>query len=168
MAITYNKPEVLKKLTLGWINGNSFFDLLQMIREHEVKMKWGSRWANFKIDHVVNLCEGILAYDGALVVGAVCEFLETYTQNTTKDSLNRLKLFQKQLKYGLPNATTIVLYELGFSDRVIVQDLVESLNLKVTQKTDLEILLKRDQDRAFAVMDKYPSYFQNRMREFLL
>lgn len=164
----FNKPEVLKKLTLGWINGNSFFDLLQMIREHEVKMKWGSRWANFKIDHVVNLCEGTLAYDGALVVGAVCEFLETYTQNTTKDSLNRLKLFQKQLKYGLPNATTIVLYELGFSDRVIVQDLVESLNLKVTQKTDLEILLKRDQDRAFAVMDKYPSYFQNRMREFLL
>jgi len=83
------------------------------------------------------------------------------------DLINRLQLFQKRLKYGLPTATTIALYELGFSDRVIAQDLATSLNLDATQKKNLVNALKKDRDGARAVMEKYPSYFQDRMDELL-
>ena len=79
-----------------------------------------------------------------------------------------MQLFQKRLKYGLPTETTIILYELGFSDRVIAQDLAASLNLSATQKKDLVKALKRDRDGAKALMEKYPSYFQERMIELLL
>lgn len=75
--------------------------------------------------------------------------------------------FQKRLKYGLPTETTIALYELGFSDRVISQDLAASLNLEETQKKDLVKALKQDRDGARAVMEKYPSYFQERMNDLL-
>lgn len=163
----FDKPEVLKEIAHGWISGKPFSDLLKIIRKRKAKMIWGTRRREFKIDHVVDVCEGTLAYDGALVVGAVCEFIETLDQDGTGDLINRLQLFQKRLKYGLPTETTIALYELGFSDRVIAQDLAASLNLAATQKKDLVKALKKDRDGARAVMEKYPIYFQERMNELL-
>ncbi|MFZ5774870.1 MAG: helicase-related protein, partial [Thermodesulfobacteriota bacterium] len=163
----FDKPEVLKEIAHGWISGKPFSDLLKIIRKRKAKMIWGTRRREFKIDHVVDVCEGTLAYDGALVVGAVCEFIETLDQDGTGDLINRLQIFQKRLKYGLPTETTIALYELGFSDRVIAQDLAASLNLAAPQKKDLVKALKKDRDEARAVMEKYPSYFQERMNELL-
>ncbi|EOW9120562.1 DEAD/DEAH box helicase [Vibrio cholerae] len=163
----FDKPEVLKEIAHGWISGKPFSDLLKIIRKRKAKMIWGTRRREFNIDHVVDVCEGTLAYDGALVVGAVCEFIETLDQDGTGDLINRLQLFQKRLKYGLPTETTIAIYELGFSDRVIAQDLAASLNLTATQKKDLVKALKKDRDGARAVMEKYPSYFQESMNKIL-
>lgn len=163
----FDKPEVLQEISHGWISGKPFSDLLKIIRKRKAKMIWGTRRREFKIDHVVDVCEGTLAYDGALVVGAVCEFIETFDQDDTGDLINRLQLFQKRMKYGLPTETTIALYDLGFSDRVIAQDLATSLNLVATQKKDLVKGLKKDRDGARAVMNKYPAYFQERMSELL-
>lgn len=163
----FDKSEVLKEIAHGWISGKPFSDLLKIIRKRKAKMIWGTRRREFKIDHVVDVCEGTLAYDGALIVGAACEFIETLDQDGTGDLINRLQLFQKRLKYGLPTETIIALYELGFSDRVISQDLAASLNLAATQKKDLVEALKQDRDGARAVMEKYPSYFQERMNEIL-
>jgi superfamily II DNA/RNA helicase len=163
----FDKPEVLKEIAHGWISGKSFSDLLKIIRKRKAKMIWGTRRKEFKIDHVVDACEGTLAYEVALVVGAVCEFIETLDQDGTGELINRLQLFQKRLKYGLPTETTIALYELGFSDRVISQDLAASLNLVAIQKKDLVKALKQDRDGTSAVMEKYPSYFQERMNELL-
>lgn len=95
------------------------------------------------------------------------EFIESLNQDGTGDLINRLQLFQKRMKWGLPTETTIALYELGFSDRAIAQDLAASLNLTATQKKDLVKALKRDRDGANAAMEKYPRYFQERMNELV-
>ena len=163
----FDKPEVLKEIAHGWISGKPFSDLLKIIRKRKAKMIWGTRRREFKIDHVVDFCEGTFAYDGALVVSAVSEFIETLDKDGTGDLINRLQLFQKRLKYGLPTETIIALYELGFSDRVIAQDLAASLNLAATQKKDLVKALKQDREGANAVMKKYPSYFQERINEIV-
>lgn len=163
----FDKPEVLKEIAHGWISGRSFSDLLGIIRRRKAKMIWGTRRREFKIDHVVDVCEGTLAYDGALVVGAVSEFIGTINQDGIGELISRLQLFQKRLKYGLPTETTVALYELGFSDRVISQDLAASLNLAATQKKDLVKALKQDRSGASAVVRKYPSYFQERLNEII-
>ncbi|MEM5787431.1 MAG: hypothetical protein AAGU11_08940 [Syntrophobacteraceae bacterium] len=77
------------------------------------------------------------------------EFIETLDQDGTGDLINHLQLFQKRLKYGLPTETTIALYELAFSDRVIAQDLAASLNLAATQKRDIVKALIKDRDGSF-------------------
>ena len=128
-------------------------------------MIWGTSKREFKIDHVVDVCEGTLAYDGALVVSAVCEFIEALNKDNTANLIKRLHLFQKRLKYGLPTETTVALYELGFSDRVIAQNIAASLNLASPQKKEILNALKKDCDKAKAVMEKYPRYFQKRMAE---
>ncbi|MDM5057559.1 DEAD/DEAH box helicase [Aeromonas rivipollensis] len=163
----FDKPEVLKEIAHEWISGKPFSDLLKIIRKRKAKMIWGSRRREFKIDHVVEVCEGKFAYDGTLVVGAVSEFIETLSQDSTEEQINRMQLFQKRLKYGLPTETTIALYELGFSDRVISQDLATSLNLTATEKKELVKALKENSKGAYSVMEKYPRYFQERMNEIM-
>lgn len=163
----FNQPAVLKEIAHGWISGKPFCALLKIIRERKARKKCKTKWGNFNIDDVVNVCEGVLAYDGTLIVSAVCEFIETLNEEDAIDSVSHLQLFQKRLKYGLPTETTVALYELGFSDRVVAQDIASFLNLKATQKQELVRALKNERNRAYTVIEKYPSYFQHRMTELL-
>ncbi|MCA8835293.1 MAG: hypothetical protein K8953_09435, partial [Proteobacteria bacterium] len=67
------------------------------------------------------------------------------------------------LKYGLPTQTNIAVYELGFADRVICQDLTTALNLVDHERSFLIMELRQNPDtrRAEAVLDKYPDYFKD-------
>lgn len=161
----FDKPEVRKEIALGWISGKPFSGLLEIIRKYKAKMIWGARRRGFKIDHVVDVCEGALAYDGALLVGALCEFSEMFSDERSDDLINRLQILQKRLKYGLPTASTIAIYELGFSDRVISQDIAASMDLTAEKKQDLIKALKQNRNGAMSVIRKYPKLFQKRMDE---
>jgi superfamily II DNA/RNA helicase len=163
----FDKKGVLKEIMKTWISGAPFHELFRIADTNKCKLGKGKRPRKVKIENIIDICEGGLAYDGALLVSALCEFVEMLGREGTSDSINRLQLFQKRLKYGLPTETTIALYELGFSDRVISQDLAAYLNLAATQKKDLVKALKQDRDGANAAMEKYPSYFQDRMNALL-
>ncbi|EEO27238.2 hypothetical protein OFAG_00391 [Oxalobacter formigenes HOxBLS] len=163
----FDKKDVLKEITKKWISGTPFNQLFQIADNNKCKLGRGKRPRKVKIENIIDICEGGLAYDGALLVSALCEFLEMLDREGTGDPISRLQIFQKRMKYGLPTETTIALYELGFSDRVIAQDLAASLNLAAPQKKDLVKALKKDQAGAKAVMEKYPRYFQTRLSELL-
>jgi len=163
----FDKKDVLKDITKKWMSGTQFHELFRIADNNKCRLGKGKRPRKVKLENIIDICEGGIAYDGALLVSAVCEFVEILDRDGTGDSINRLQLFQKRLKYGLPTETAVSLYELGFSDRVISQDLIVSMNLTATQKKDLVKVLKQNQDDAKAVMDKYPSYFQERLNELL-
>ncbi len=163
----FDKKDVLKDITKKWMSGTQFHEFFRIADNNKCRLGKGKRPRKVKLENIIDICEGGIAYDGALLVSAVCEFVETLDRDGTGDSINRLQLFQKRLKYGLPTETAVSLYELGFSDRVISQDLIASMNLTATQKKDLVKVLKQNQDDAKAVMDKYPSYFQERLNELL-
>lgn len=163
----FDKKDILKEIAKKWISGTPFHELFRIADKNKCKLGKGKRPRKVKIENIIDICEGGLAYDGALLVSALCEFVEMLDREGTGDPINCLQLFQKRLKYGLPTETTIALYELGFSDRVIAQDLAASLKLAATQKKDLVKALKKDRDGANAVMEKYPRYFQERMNEIM-
>ncbi len=163
----FDKKDVLKDITKKWMSGIQFHELFRIADNNKCRLGKGKRPRKVKLENIIDICEGGIAYDGALLVSAVCEFVETLDHDGTGDSINRLQLFQKRLKYGLPTETAVSLYELGFSDRVISQDLIASMNLTATQKKDLVKVLKQNQDDAKVVMDKYPSFFQERLNELL-
>jgi len=163
----FDKKDILEEIAKKWISGTPFHELFRIADKNKCKLGKGKRPRKVKIENIIDICEGGLAYDGALLVSALCEFVEMLDREGTGDPINRLQLFQKRLKYGLPTETTIALYELGFSDRVISQDLAASLNLAATQMKDLVKALKKDRDGANAVMEKYPRYFQERMNELM-
>lgn len=129
-------------------------------------MIWGSCRRNIEIEHIVDLCERSIGYDGSLVVSAICEFILSLTQDN-EEQLYRLQFLQKRLKYGLPTVTSILLYEIGFSDRVIAQDITCTLSLVSTQKDELLVELREKKKEATEIINNYPTYFQEKMAEIL-
>jgi superfamily II DNA/RNA helicase len=156
----FDKPEVLKEVAHGWLIGKPFSDLLKIIRKRNAKMIWGTRRREFKIDHVVELCEGALAYDGALLVGALCEFIEIMDQPGASKLIGHLQLFQKRLKYGLPNKATVALYEYGFSDRVVAQELDKALKPHDDSDYSISDHLMVFQAEASELLNNRPAYFK--------
>ncbi|HEY0921692.1 DEAD/DEAH box helicase [Rheinheimera pacifica] len=163
----FDNKDVLREITKKWISGHPFHELFRVSDNNKCRLGEGEKPRKVKIENIIDICEGGLAYDGALLMSALCEFVVMLDHEETGDSINRLQLFQKRLKYGLPSETTIALYELGFSDRVVAQDLATSVHLRMTQKKELIKELKIERDRAIAVMEKYPSYFLKRMNEIV-
>ena len=153
----FDKPDVLKEITKKWIEGNPFHELLETIEQRKAKMIWGTRRRKFKIDHVVEVCEGALAYDGALLIGALKESLELVDLKDTDEAIPRLELFQKQLKYGLPSDTAITLFEIGFSDRVISQEL--STFIEGSDQATVRRSLQENKVNVETMLAGYPSYY---------
>lgn len=164
----FDKKDVLREIVNEWISGAPFHKLFQIAEKHNCRMGQGAKPRKVTIENIVDIFEGGLAFDGALLVSALCEFIKLLGKEGTDSTIQHLQLFQKRLKYGLPTDTTIALYELGFSDRVISQDLALSLKLASTQKNELVSELKLKRQIANALMCKYPSYFQDRMTDLLV
>ncbi len=164
----FDETDVLKEIAIGWINGTSFNDLLLILRNHGTRMKWGAtKHRDFRIDDVVNLCEGELAYDGSMLIGSLCEFVQILDCRATQVLSRYLQRLQKRLKYGVPSKTAIDLYEIGMSDRVVCQDIARSLNLSATNKASLVAELRQARTGVNEVITKYPAYFQQRMADIL-
>jgi POLQ-like helicase len=64
--------------------------------------------------HIVDACDGELAFDGMLILGAIAEVLETNFKLSGTTIANSVRMLQKRIKYGLPNSLSVRLYELGF------------------------------------------------------
>lgn len=161
-----DKPTVLKKIAWEWINGKPFHELFRTMQKGEAKLIWGTKRRQFNIEHMVEICEGGLAYDGALLIGGLIGLLDLIELEKSDGLTESLQLFQKRLKYGLPTYASIVLYELGFSDRVIACDLATSLGLSNEQRKDVIDALKMNKKQALAAVEKYPSYYLARLNDF--
>jgi superfamily II DNA/RNA helicase len=162
-----SKPEALKALALAWIEGKPFNALLGVLQQAEAKVIWGTKFREFGIEHVVDMCEGGLAYHGSLVTGAVIELALHAAPELANVLTGRLQLFQKMLKYGLPTASAIAVYEAGFSDRVVAADLSASLGLVADQRSDAVKMLRQESNTVLPLLQKYPSYFTHIMSTLL-
>jgi len=157
----------LINVALGWIKGKRFYELLDGLAESEAKLIWGQKRRHFKVEHVVDICENGLAYDATLVVGAVSELVEFIRPEDCEELITRLRRLQKRLKYGLPSARSIILYELGFSDRVVAIDLSRMLRKTPPQKGAITKRIRAEEASVRQILRKYPSYFTRRLDDLL-
>ncbi len=155
---TCNKPEILKPLVSSWLSGNSYCEIYKIITESDAKKGLGLKPRKYKIEDVVDMFEMGIAYDGILLIGAVVEFIQ-FIDNDDKDIIvGKMQLFQKKLKYGLPSDLSIIVYELGFVDRVIAQELAKNLSCSAYRK-DVINALKSNAAFFESLIEKYPTYY---------
>lgn len=157
--VNCNLPESMTEMAFLWLEGSAFHALFQQLENSGAKKIAGSQEREYKIGHVVDVCENGFAYEGILVLGALIELIpETQIENADL-LINNLKQLQKRLKYGLSNETSIAFYELGFADRVVAMDLGSLFEESILTK-DLAIqALKVQREQVFAKLNTYPSYF---------
>lgn len=161
------KPDALKAMTQMWISGQPFNLILGALNAQEARLKWGTKFRRLNMEHVVEMCEGGLAYDGSLLVGAAIELLSFAAPNESIPLTPPLQHLQKMLKYGLPTQSTIALFEAGFSDRVIASDLAVLLKLNDEQRREVIQRLRAEQPSVNQALRKYPSYFTHVMNDVL-
>ena len=154
-----NLPESMKAMANSWVEGKSFQILFQELEDFGAKRIAGSELWGYKIEHTVDICENGFAYEGILVLGALIELIPIYSIEGADILIEKLKYLQKRLKYGLPNETAIIFYELGFADRVVAIDLSSTFDEVISNKELAIQALKVRSEEVLAKLKIYPAYF---------
>jgi hypothetical protein len=142
----------------GWIAGDSFAALHSRMLAGGARIGLGKYPRKPKVEHVVEMGENALGFDGAHVLGAITELYELLSPDDAATLLPFLQMLQKQLKYGLPFGPSILLYEAGFSDRPLALDLAQIVS-EVSSRTEVRISMRRKRKQVEAVLTQYPQYF---------
>ncbi|MCP5525366.1 MAG: hypothetical protein H7A47_00990 [Verrucomicrobiales bacterium] len=143
----------------AWIAGESFGELQARMLQVEVRIGLGSRPRKPKVEHLVEMGENALGFDGAHVLGAITELFELLSPDE-EDAVAVLQTLQKRLKYGLPSGPSILLYEAGFADRPLAIDLAAVVP-KIASRAQLRLALRKRREVVEEVIRSYPQYFRN-------
>ncbi|SHN63834.1 DEAD/DEAH box helicase [Desulfovibrio litoralis] len=165
----YDSSDTLKKIVKMWISGEPFVALLDETHRNKARMIYGNgnRRREFSIEHMVEICEGGLAFDGSLFIGAMCELIDMLEFENATDLIKRLQTLQKRMQYGLPSEEAIGVYELGFADRVIAQKMADELGIEGDNKKKVIKWIKKYEKKAREIISQYPKYFQQRLDDII-
>ena len=104
-----------------------------------------------------------------IIINSICEILKS---NDTIDEENeedycleivkKLQKLSQRLKYGLPEQTDIYVYELGFNDRFLAQEIRKIIGT-FTKKNEVKKAIKRNRARIHTFLEDYPTVFQTRL-----
>jgi len=101
-----------------------------------------------------------LGFDCPLVLAAVSQFLFG-AQNTRDERAAALTLFQKSLKYGLPDWLTITCFDIGFADRFLALELKRALVDSGYEGADFVSAQKSHAMVLEAVLGAFPRYYSS-------
>jgi len=139
---------------------------MNIFHQNNLEKKWGDSTREVKIEDVVDICDNKISFDGCLVLSAIYEFAMQDIE-INKNMMLLLQKLQRRLKYGLPNETSVLIYELGFCDRVIAQDITNVLNMYSNDKLEIIHTIKFKRDLALNCISKYPAYYQMKMNNLI-
>lgn len=144
-----------------WIQGNSYNTLFEVSSAIRGTKPWGSKQRRRLTDEdLIGFCESTLGFDCCLILAAVAQFLFR-DANVSDTTAAPLALFQKSLKYGLPDGLSISSYEYGFADRVVAQHLCSDVCAEGFTGHFFAPALRSHPKLIEAVLEQYPSYFES-------
>lgn len=113
------EPQTLAlEIASRWLSGLSYEVIYKYVVSVDGSKPYGeNRRRKLTLEDVIEFCDNTLAFQCSLILGAIAEFLFVDESIIGMDST--FKLFQKSLKYGLPDSLSISIYEKGFSDRCV-------------------------------------------------
>lgn len=156
-----DKPEAMMGVALSWIDGTSFDNIFNALKNDGVQLHHGKTRRVLTVEHVVDICEGAFGYDGALRIGAVTDLIASQDDDDDERLalVDRLSELHKRFKYGLPQTSAVALYECGFADRVVAQHLSTITGNTLITRSDAVFILSAQQQAAQEVIQNYPLYF---------
>jgi hypothetical protein len=125
-----------------------------------VRIGLGANPRKPKVEHIVEMGESALGFDGAHVLGASAELFELLAPEYAREGepLRLLQVLQKRLKYGLPAGASIHLYEAGFADRPLALELAGAVP-EITSRSEVRNAMRKERPAVEVILDRYPRYF---------
>ena len=163
------KNEDAVEIAKMWIKGDEYY-LIQCIADLcDYKIVRKNREAVVSVEEIASICDGDFGYTASIIINSICEILKS---NDTIDEENeedycleiaeKLQKLSQRLKYGLPEQTDIYVYELGFNDRFLAQEIRKIIG-SFTKKNEVKKAIKRNFERINVLLNDYPSVFQVRL-----
>jgi POLQ-like helicase len=156
----FESNDDLYEVAKQWLKGTPYHEIHAYLVAKEVRYLAGSQRRRVTLEHVIEIC-GALAYDGTLALGAVREFvIVTLGEQGARDSLQtRLGDLQKKLKYGVATIQAAIIYEIGFTDRIIASELATLLDITIRSRSGIADAVLRRNEEIRNFLSIYPSYF---------
>ncbi len=162
-----NKPDMLIELGIKWIHGESYIDICHAAISKDIRILKRRRYTGISLKQIIDLCDGFFGYDCTLILAAIIENVDYKCDDV--DLVNKFKALSKQMRYGLTDLCSIVIYEMGFNDRVIAGEIASIIQERYLAGNVKEIknIVKKNKDirdKIFVYLEEYPSYFEDRVR----
>lgn len=173
--LKFSRSSLLKKLrplslardVAGrWLVGQSFAELLRILAAAGARVGDGKGARRPTEETTVELGENAFGYDAAMILGAVAE-LGAVSSGEDVEFVSRMQRFQKLFKYGLPSTTAVLLFELGFADRVIAQAIAQIIAVQQTREETVQALTQHHPAVA-AYLETLPSVYVEILNRVLL
>lgn len=161
IIIDFSNNKEMRKLSIEnlnyisqlWINGSSYFQILERCTEKSISIEKRGKSKQIDISDIISICDNGLGYETSMVLNAINNILE----ELVGDKMDVLDSLIKKLKYGLTSEKSINLFELGFSDRVVTQ--LISQKIKSSSKAQIRFEIRRKKTELKDILCSYPSYF---------
>ena len=121
------------------------------------------------MEEIASICDSDFGYTASLIINSICEILksndsssETDDEEGVLETIEELENLSQRLKYGLPEQTDIFVYELGFNDRYLAQEICKIIGTQFKKK-DVKKAIKQNSETIKVLLNDYPSVFQNRL-----
>lgn len=160
---TIDKSQIVELAHL-WISGKPYIEILNLSNKLNIQIIYRNRPKAIELEEIINLCDEGFGYSNTVLISAISELVEVEEDANIKILLNELG---RRFRYGLPNLQTIMLFELGFNDRVVAIDMSNYLPPFSNNKPELIFQLQQSNEVLQEILKKYPSVFSNLLYRLL-
>lgn len=158
------KEESVVEIAKMWMKGEPYYSILRYVKKTKCLFYWGKKTKQVSLDEVVSLCDGDFGYTSSIIINSICEIINQRCDDTTSECVELLQQIMQSLKYGLQDRTAILVYELGFNDRYLSQEIAKLIGV-CTKKDEARIIIKKRKSMIKKLLDEYPSVFLDRLED---
>lgn len=145
-------------LAINWMNGLSYGELIAIASSKNGTKPWGTKRRRLTEADVVDFVESTLGFDCSLILAAVAQSLFGDRGLMSEDAA-AISLFQKSIKYGLPDWLSISCVELGFADRAVASGMRDCLIQAGYDEAYADMAMHSHRSEISNFLESYPSYF---------
>lgn len=155
----------VSELLKMWINGESYIEIWKSAKLLNLLIKRGKTSRDISIEDIITLCDSDFSYASLLIIQSIIEIMNTKDcGEAVKENLNDIIC---RIRYGLPSKEAVFIYELGFSDRIISQEIAKLLEVYGCRtKNKMNSLIRNSKEEIRKILYDYPSYFTDRLERF--
>ncbi|MHB8127814.1 MAG: DEAD/DEAH box helicase [Mobilitalea sp.] len=162
--------DCILNIALLWIGGKTYFEICKYAQEKSFRIWKRKKYHVLGLDDIVKICDSIVSYDSTVILSAISEVVN----DSIEDNKPSNKLFRElssEMKYGLPYGTATIIYEMGFSDRVVAEKIAEyyqDRDEEIYSKQYAKKMLIEKYDDIEKILDDYPAIFFDKLNSLML
>lgn len=159
-----NAIEIAKK----WMEGCEYHIIQSDAELNAYKIIRRNAEKKLSLEDITSICDNDFGYSSSIIVNSICEILKARDaydgdeDEEVNEIIVKLQNLSQQLKYGLSEQTDIYVYELGFNDRFLAQEIRKIIGTH-NKKINVVKSIKRNYQKIYTLLDSYPSVFQYRL-----